>query len=380
MATGYLIIAPEYLYIDPVVGSGVATVAYRGEPGRRVVLWERFGTVGRFDPITDLGRRTRASRPDFTGEFDMEVPLGQTYSVLMYDAADTVDPNDPESGPAQYPWEGESCLCLSHRTDLFEAGMPSIVRGFGGTYVTLRFTTNQNDCQCTAQIATVKPQPDRMGMPKFPGALDVGMMPATPTTPGDVTFLPLELDHLEPGTKHYVVVRAQNPLGEWDFREANFTTKKRRVTVQLQSLDVIDDGDPSAAAELQFRFVIRDGTTTIHTWPYPDPAIAGDPFVIMENGDSRALSASFTPTPHAGGDRLWVGGSGTDFDGIGEDNETSRSWDNNLDPYEEAAYLTYPSGSNGREDVTNESRTIWSRPWNGDLQYNLTWTYSVDYV
>jgi hypothetical protein len=62
---------------------------------------------------------------------------------------------------------------------------------------------------------------------------------------------------LEPNTKYWVTVMAYDPVGysfAWAVNQSSFTTQHRLVSIDLTSVDVINDGDPLGCGEI-FGFV-----------------------------------------------------------------------------------------------------------------------------
>jgi hypothetical protein len=61
---------------------------------------------------------------------------------------------------------------------------------------------------------------------------------------------------LHPGERYYYSVVVVTPDGRWDYRIAEFTTKRRKIVVNIDQLEVLNDGDVGSVGEARFWFEV----------------------------------------------------------------------------------------------------------------------------
>jgi hypothetical protein len=108
-----------------------------------------------------------------------------------------------------------------------------------------------------------------IGVSREPPSFDSNGIPHLDTHDGEPTiplsFLPTATSHqveikpLFPGNHYFFVVLVTDAFGNWDFRKSEFTTMRRKITVEFPTIHIYNDGDYATVGEAEFWFRVFSG-------------------------------------------------------------------------------------------------------------------------
>ncbi len=363
------------------LGVGYTEITYDFD-GRPWVLWWRYvgmpGSAGvptRWFKV-HLEAKLLETKPDaspeeirrsaFEGRFRSE-PLvpGQ---LLEYGIMNRPEHLDPNTGSL----EGE----LVSRIAIVGVGLhqdgdwiDDQFKQVGGTYYYHQFDTiPHGSVHARLQISRDAPERDNMS-------------PSVVAQPELTVWSPfgpvheLEGKPLLPGNRYFATMLLVDRDGYWtELPVADFVTKLRRIDIRFPKVHIVNDGDPGGTGEAEFAFRLFEGAEggPMHQLVGLQYGDDDDPIDVTDNQD---ITNPFSPvtigprgvTPQTKDMKVVV--SGTEYDGVGEDDEYARSENS----------LPLPAGRRD-ETVSNWNLPYTAEPWSGNFKYTLWLSFDATYV
>jgi hypothetical protein len=358
------------IVVDKAAGEtdGSTTITYEKE--RSEEFWERLpGSSWSGVSNTDLFKRAATAEAETKGTFALgAIPLpprlkpGQTYEVGIFVAGHgplTTDPIRNSYLKVFSVWKKPEGLKLI--TDQNEA--------FGGTWYWRQTHTRIPTDIMTIGVSRTKPTIDINGIPHLQSH------EGEPTAPLVISDdHQVEINPLLAGNHYFFVVVVTDAFGNWDFQQAEFTTFRRKLTVEFPTVHIFNDGDPFDHGEGEFWFQVYFGgprhQDVIQEFHLPTQD-------IDDWGETdRPYSVGFAhvgslEVVNPGQESVWVGSRGIEHDGIFESDETAHSRDK---------ALGLPVGR-FVETVTNSTLTMDCVNTNdSDFHYGVDVRWSVAYM
>jgi hypothetical protein len=358
------------LIVDRKAGETFQITEIQYEKLELETIWWRIGPGSttpwrrRADPVSndpdELKKLQRAG--NFTSP---AIAPGRLYQVLVM--RDGADPNIhlPEGVSASL-----DVLCLLKEPEktklLKDMNGPEV----GGTFFWVSPTTSE---PAIMQLVIGTRPPDRIdGRLTFKPE---DILDSTKTTLELSTNAELEISTLFPGNNHVAVVRLSDPFGNWEFLEFPFATLQRKTSVRWKEIDITNDGDPMDHSDASFDFEILEASSMtpnrksriVKSFHWDD----GD----IWDGKEITLSFSHDWGPqriNSENQFVTVNIRGEEFDGIFESNEHASN--------DFMGTLLHAPRGRGREVVIAALKTIWAKPKNGDFNFVIQVSYSMEYV
>lgn len=349
------------IVVDQAAGetNGSTTIKYEKEKSEE--LWERMPGSSWSGPI-NLFARVQTADADTKGNFPENLKPGQTYEVGIFAGGHgpvTTDPIRKFYLKVFCVWkEPEDRHLITDEN-----------RDFGGTWYWHHVHTKIPTDIMSIGVSRIKPTIDSNGIPHLQSPDGAPTAPLVVTNDHQV-----EINPLLPGNPYFFVVVVTDAFGNWEVKQEEFTTFRRKLTVQFPTVHIFNDGDPSSYGEGEFWFRVYFGgprnqnviedfhlpTQDIDDWgktdrPYP---------VGFAHVGSLAVV-------NPGQEAVWVSSWGVEHDGIFEPDERARSRDKTLG---------LPAGRNV-EEVSNASVTLdCVTTSNDDFHYGVDVRWSVSYM
>jgi hypothetical protein len=227
-----LVASPDIVVVAGGASQATTIIHYvnRFFPTERAIVWER--TNGRMWGPVEL-RSNRIFKSDnndrnMDGYYVQSLRAGDLYEVRLYhDIGTDIDPNvqsdpPPDATLVVPALAGRDRLIVSNDTNQ------------GGTWYRRHVTTNR-PTNLFLQIGSSEPFEDSLGQQRFFSPLIVGFDALK-------TVHDLTLEPLMPGNDFFALVLVVDAGGKWEEFVVNFTTKQRKVTVDVSEMFIINDG------------------------------------------------------------------------------------------------------------------------------------------
>jgi hypothetical protein len=373
--------ANEYnVIIDADAGQieGYTTIHYESDGGT-CYLWRRYVGTRNQPGIpqpwerVDLGRKFIENNPDVdvtpaqietaerTGSFRSDpVISGQLLEYGIMASGDH-DPNAPTR--IQPGMQRQiTIIGLLERTHANWLG--DHIRDVGGTFYHQHFdTVGYGETRVRLQISEQPPGADAYGVPVFEKVL-------AEQASGYSTVHLFEVTPLLPGQHYYATILLHDVYGRWTMLPVDeFTTLLRRVELQFPVMFIENDGDPNGESGVELRVTVREGRSVVQGFQLGND---DDQLTVK---DKDWVLTKFPPiiigpkaiTPEFAKINFTV--EGTDYDGIGEENEQA------------AGYHTIPIPyGRGKETVKLANQWWTAYPLDGeDFEFRVFAFYSVSY-
>lgn len=370
--------SPVMILVDQGEDTGDARVSFRTDESASF-LWER--TLG-----SSWQRRATGSSSAPSGNWPIQLEIGEIYQVLMYDREDA-DPNvaidDPVSPVARATTAG-----LAKRTPA--ALVTSEETGVGGTYFGWYPRTDAVRTQAVMQVGRSEPQTTEDGVDVLPNPLGT-----VEEEFADSHSLLFASEILLPGTDYWATLLLIGEDGTWQSKQMPFTTLKRKVEILLKEIHIINDGSPGEN-DASFKLWVCEGDTFINACALAEREISDRPSPGEEYKEYIALSADcdipirFGPWEVTRNrQRVSVLTRGIAKSTFGADDISG-----NFDPtngfpanpphqedIQSQAFLFFPVGLG--ETVEEDDLSTYAEPLNNpdsnEFTYEVTGTYSVTY-
>jgi hypothetical protein len=123
-----------------------------------------------------------------------------------------------------------------------------------------------------------------VGVSREPPSFDSNGIPRLTSHDGEptrplktATIHEVEIKPLCPGNHYFFVVLVTDAFGNWDFVQREFTTLRRKITVEFPTIHIYNDGDYATVGEAEFWFWVFRGTVNnpnlIEEFHYPQQDI-----------------------------------------------------------------------------------------------------------
>jgi hypothetical protein len=358
--------------ISTIGGTGAARVKYDGD-GLRVHIHRRF--VGqpwtKLNLIQENNAQTaqEAAEAEVTGGFT--TPALSAGQVLQYGLLleESLDPNAPGFSLGRF-----SPLVTIVAVLAGESQPGWIVDqnlGAGGTFYRRQVATGARVTTMMMEIGEDRPTRDATGIWRIPS-------PAQTLVSTAATNHVVEALNLLPGHHHFATVLLVDAAGQWSSLAEEFTTLRRRVTVNFKHLEVLNDGDTHGTSHGQLRLIVRQRDQNAREFLYDhtnlSDKIAERQVTLEPFGFVHVIGPEVVDRANRDVG-VWV--LGTEFDGGGIFEI--------FDPDEHAAskMITFalPTGL-GKEQVLNAPVIAHARPSpdGGDFEFKVTVLHSIEYV
>ncbi len=350
--------------INPIVvdknkgTTDITTIKYEKE--EREDIWERMS--GSNWTWVDPFKRVQRADADVKGDYVWTLKPGQVYEVGIFMQGHgplTTDPVRRSYVKVFCVWKEPEIRKLITDEN----------RDFGGTWYWHQIHTNVPTEIIAIGVSRTKPVTDSNGMPHLNSPVGAPTAPLTVTNDHKV-----EINPLLPGNQHFFLVLVTDDKGNWDFRQDEFTTLRRKLTVEFPTVHIFNDGDPFNTGEGEFWFRVYFGSPRLPNMIKEFNLPTQD--IDDWNKTSRPYSVGFAhvglpEVVNPGQETVWVGSSGKEHDGIFEVDELARSRDPSLG---------LPVGRFA-ETVTNKTFTMdCINVNNTDFHYGADVRFSVEYV
>ena len=326
-------------------------------------LWERVpGSAW-----TQVNVHTRTGQGDIadrSGQYRVKLSPGERYDVGLY----AYDQGPLSGTPKAVASMVVLCLWKRARERTLITGHEGMQ---GGTWHRHDVVTNVPTNIVAAGVSRLPARVDADDlMPELvdPDAVAAASLPLAASH--SMQFAPLLA-----GNRYFYLILVTDVFGNWDWIQADFTTARRKVTVNFPTLRVYNDGDPMSygEAEFWFRVALADsdavspmlGEFHLPTQDVDDWAEHGRPYAV----GFSFVGQPETVTPAS--EVIYVQAWGKEHDGILESDEGASS---------ESTNLPFPSGPN--ETVLNKMFTM-DCPYsttNDDFHFGVDVRWSVEYV
>jgi hypothetical protein len=220
--------------VVPLGSSGSTTITWdSGSRNVRVKIFERFNQISPWVP------RPLVS-PPIKGTYTIALKPGGMYEALMFFEDGIADPNDRHNESPVLAALTVFAILPTPSVLITDGGMPD-QQDVGGTFYGRKIATG-SPTFATMEIGRNAPVVDAIGQFHIP---DAQIFNSSVT--GKVWDPPKNIHNfmitpLDPGQRHFCVVRVQDTSGMWEERQFKFTTKRRNVKLQWSELHISDDG------------------------------------------------------------------------------------------------------------------------------------------
>ena len=191
-----------------------------------------------------------------------------------------------------------------------------------------------------------------------------------------VGSIDLLFEGLVPGNGYHELVQLTDEFGNWEFVSRSFTTLKRQVSLQLAGIHIHDDSDDLSNGEATFKFELQTGNIQDpNSWAsrdessYSNQNIETGKAVAPPPNDILEIPYEAVQDRHRNA-RFKVSAVEDDEDGFTVDDEGDNAWG--------MKDLALPAGLS--EQVKNRTGTVNAGPGLNNFQYDVSFSYSVDYA
>jgi hypothetical protein len=308
------------IVVDNSVGEteGRTTIEYEKHPWDE--FWERVAG-GIWTEVNLHVRLGLGDVADRMGSFDITLKPGLSYEAAVFEKGNgplTAHPLVECSLAVYCVWREPTDRALITEQSL----------DVGGTWSSHLLRTKVPTNIISIGVSRTPPTIDSTGMPHNVAPDGVPTRPLTNAIEHSV-----EINPLFPGNHYFFAVVVADAFGNWDVRQGQFTTLRRKITVEFLTIHIYNDGDPYDSGEGEFWFEVYLGhpsqPTKVETFHLPTQEI--DDWYETD----RPYPVGFT---HVGSlqavkpekSEVWVGSRGIEHDGIFETDEGAWSKDRQL--------------------------------------------------
>jgi hypothetical protein len=224
--------------------SGNTKITYEKESGDEI--WERRNGGG-WSQRSVSALSGSSATPQIIDSYSVTLVPGEIYEVTLFEYRNGPLTPDPLPGPTF------QIFCLWKKPE----GVKLITDknlSFGGTWYWQQVHTT-----VPTHIVTI-------GASRKPITIDSDGIPRLHSPDGFLTA-PLalgndhkvEIDGLLPGNAYFYVALVADAYGNWDFVQGDFTTLRRKLTIEFTTLHIYNDGDPWSHGEGEFWFHVFFG-------------------------------------------------------------------------------------------------------------------------
>lgn len=356
-----LFAGPNPIVVDKEAGQtqGNSTISYKKEKPEE--LWEKKPGGGwsqvNVHVVTGLGDVAQLQ-----GSYAVTLKPGLLYEAGIFEEGHGPRTTDPIRVASL------KVFCLWKKPEVRDL-ITDQNRASGGTWHAHQVHTSVPTNLVTIAVSRIRPTLDDNGIPVL---VSPEGAPTVPLTTSNDHFV--EINPLLPGNHYFFVALVTDSFGNWDFRQEEFDTLRRRVIVEFPTIHIFNDGDPFDDGEGEFWFRLYNGsppqprviqdfhlpTQDIDDWGETDRPYAIN---LAHVGSLETISPSTWS--------VWVGSWGIEHDGIFEADEGAHSRD---------TVLPFPAGR-FVENVTNATfRMDCPTSTDADFHYGVDVRWSVDYA
>ncbi len=237
---------PDIIVVDNGIGANSGSALIKYEKERWQELWERPPASGwsktNVHVLTGQG-----DIADTVGEYPVNLKPGDIYEVGIFEKNQGPINADP------IPLTKLKVFCLWKKPKERDLIIHQN-RGSGGTWHLHQIATKVPTNIVSIGVSQKSPFLDADGIPrlKYPeGAA---------TAPFILTQNHLiEINPLLPGNHYFFIVVVTDSFGNWDMKQEEFDTLRRKLTVEFPTLHIYNDGDPNGVGEGEFWFTVYEG-------------------------------------------------------------------------------------------------------------------------
>jgi hypothetical protein len=347
--------------ITPPESSGTTQIDYEKE--REEELWE-IGPGGVWTTINVHLLTGQGNEADVTGSYTITLAPGQSYRVGIFTEEHGPLTTDP------LPRADLTVFAIFKKPSA-RSLIVSVDQNTGGTWHRHVVTTNVATSVVLVGASRTPATVDNDGIPTL-----VDPDGASSSVLATGTSHTLDLMPLVPGNHYFFTVMVVDGVGNWEVRQSEFDTLKRKLTVKFPTIHIYNDGDPATHGEGEFWFRVSAGNDTgalhsledfhlpemdIDDWSETDrPYAVGFAYAELE-------PQTIPPDQPS----IWLSSWAVEYDG--------------LDPDEGAGdlrgrQLFLPAGPG--EKVTNSAFTMDcpTTTVDDDFHYGVDINYSVEYL
>ena len=237
----------------------------------------------------------------------------------------------------------------------------------GGTY-RQHYLVTSKPVMIRAAVGPNPPVQDSKDTFSLPGIVDETISSSL------VASIDLLFEGLLPGNGYHELVQLTDEFGNWEFVRRTFTTLKRQLSVQLAGIHIHDDSDDLSNGEAVFKFELECGNVADpSSWAARDAADYANGNI--ETGKAVApppnqiLSVPQEPVQAMQRDARFKVSAVEDDDDFSVGTLYDHAWG--------MKDLHLPVGLN--EEVKNRADTLKAGPGLNNFQYDVAYSYSVDY-
>jgi hypothetical protein len=233
---------------------GKTSIKYLKE--RFEAIWERSTTFG-WTEVNIFVRTGRGDEAETTGDYEVTLRPGEFYEAGVFE-----DGHGPLStDPIRLAFIKVYCLWKKPEVRHFITDQN---RSTGGTWHFHQVHTNVPTDIVTIGATRTAPFVDAAGIPHIKGA-DGG--PTVPLMTSNNHLV--EINPLYAGNRYFFVVVVTDNFGNWEAYQEEFTTLRRKITVEFPTIHIFNDGDPGSHGEGEFWFRVQKG-------PFNQPEVIQD--------------------------------------------------------------------------------------------------------
>lgn len=349
---------PDIIVVNTASGasSGSTTIQYEKQD-RPDELWERMPGSG-WSLINVHVRTGQGDIADRTGQFPITLKPGQSYDIGIYEQ----DHGPLSSDPINLLRLKVYCILKRSNVTL----ITDENRNTGGTWHWHQIATNVPTSIVTIGVSQKASFLDSDGIPRLKD------MEGAPTAAlGTTTNHLVEINPLLPGNHYFFLVVVTDAAGNWDSRREEFSTLRRKMTVEFPTIHIYNDGDPGSVGEGEFWFRVLEGQQVLQEFHLPTQDI--DDWGETDRSYSVGFAHIGIPTVVTPGTQnVKVFSTGIEHDGIFESDEGAGLVTVNL-PLPVGRFI----------EKVNNNKFIMDCPpstVDDDFHYGVEVRWSVDYL
>ena len=235
----------------------------------RAAIFEKH--VGQSFKARDMTDPEQASQ-----SYDVTITPGDVYTAVMYNESHTTTPDPNKSLTEPRPELILSVFGLADRR--LELIADAKIESKGGTFVVFKVSTSA-PTSALVQVGETVPVTDIVGLPSFEAPV---VLEPEAASVGALTVHTLVATPLVPGRLYIAIILVSDKSGRWDFREIAFNTNKRRVSGTIDSIFIVNCGDPSIG-EAQFWVDVHETGTSGADKVFRQFSLGNDEFNIINS-------------------------------------------------------------------------------------------------
>ncbi len=235
------------IVVDKEAGdtSGISTIKYLKE--HREELWERTNGGSWFSRNVHILTGS-GDEADFSGEYQITLKPGEFHEIAVFE-----EEHGPSSSTDPIMVTALKVFCLWKKPEVRDL-ITDQGRSTGGTWHRHAVATSVPTSIVTIGVSRKAPLIDPNGIPHLESADGEPTSPLTVSTNHIVEIKPLFA-----GNNYFFTVVVADAFGNWDVRQDEFTTLRRKITVEFPKIHIFNDGDPNSYGEGEFWFRIHKG-------------------------------------------------------------------------------------------------------------------------